>query len=587
MRASVLVCLVLVSVVLLAELQRGDAVKVKRGTVRDDESGDDTAALADTNENGSEANADTSSEGHTADNSNADGVSGAEDAGENHEEGAGTSTESSESSESSASQNATPEEEAEAMANFEVVCTTCGDDSDGEGANDVLDYDDFEDHGDPMFVNSSLTGLWKTCAESNNPTADDCYVESEYTDTISFKFYVGFSDVYELKNTSVTVEGGDAHPEVTSLFLDDDLDGIIQIRYYCSPSDRKSSKITFNFLVTKSHSVSFTWIKVCGGGKNDKVEMGYKTEDDEKRNVPFSESTDLVIPPMDSSTSIYIKLKKPAKLQTYEAPVVTSDNDLISATVRGFGAKGLELRHFNAEFTINYECRGEATGMINLSVGLPPFDPLVATWKKECGNSTIYGTSSSSSAVPLPLDIGTASGQFDVMHAGKPTDRFHLDFDSGMNDEGLFRFETTDHKAIFYLRNTAESGEPLNLHAATVTVRDREVLYADTEFGTTNIYPGKEMRLPVRLVCLRDGVSSALVTISTAAYGNIEFGFSKACQAPVKREESGFLTTSKSLFNAMLLLTLIVGAIVIHHMRKRGMSFLSSRRSYAQVSQRG
>mmetsp|Transcript_975 Transcript_975/g.3042 ORF Transcript_975/g.3042 Transcript_975/m.3042 type:complete len:536 (-) Transcript_975:6-1613(-) len=533
MRTSGLLCLALVTSLLVVQLQAVDAAKAGHAAVRDEDDDADISVPApapadagDKNSAGSDGEVtDEAPESAQDDDEEASDDDSEDQAADNSADDDNKDGQDSSSSETSddafAADHATPEEEADALQNFEVICTTCGDDSEEEISSDIMDFDDFEDHGEPMFSKSNLTGVWKTCAEETGSlTADNCYVESQYSDTISFKFYLGFSNVYKLKNTSVTASGGDAHPQVTAVYLDNDLDGAIQIRYNCASSKNQVSVITFNFLVTKSHSVTFRWLKVCGGGKNDKVELGYKTEDEEKKNVPFTDSTDLVVPPYDPSTNIYIKLKKPAKLQTYEAPIVTTDTDLVNATVRGFGAKGLELRLFNSEFTVNYECHGEVTANIKLQVGLPPFDPLVATWKKECSGAEEETTAVNASA---PLDIGVSSGVYNVMKDGKAVENFRYEFDSETDGSELYRFPENVHAVTFYLRNTRDDGIPLNIHAAAVTVRDRGVLYADAQFVSTDVLPGKEMRLPVRLVCLREGVSSALVTLSTVKYGNVEF----------------------------------------------------------------
>ncbi|KAJ8904524.1 hypothetical protein NDN08_001042 [Rhodosorus marinus] len=473
------------------------------------------------------------------------------------------------------------EKDQDPLQYLRVECISCG-----EKTSDYY----AEEYGlgkIPVYTSSELQGDWKTCTEaSGDLTNKECYVDDEFEGQIRFDLIMGLFGKFDFQGNTVSASGGSANPVLYVLPELDELTLHFHIDYNCKPSNQETSELTLKVQVDEDDFITFKWLKVCGQGKNDKILLRYKEETGEKAGemVAFSEKN-LVVGEDDASTQLELKLIPPVRDQPYEEPKLVSDNEDIEVSFRrrSSGEGGMVL--FGLSLLVVYGCKVDkkAEATITMTIPVPPWDPVVATWKKKCKPST-----------PSELNIGTSLEKADVIANGVVAKEFNIEYESGLSfKKSHYRIDLFRHNQKFYVSN---QDNEINIHEVIIETKDNSILEVQVVVpkrgaadyireDETQIGAGQRKILNLRFICFLEGETSVLVTLSTAKHGPIEFGFVKACYAGVKVIGSGFLRTSGSLFYIFIAVGVVVAVSMLWGMRKYAGSLLASRRSYAPVAQ--
>jgi hypothetical protein len=223
---------------------------------------------------------------------------------------------------------------------------------------------------------------------------------------------------------------------------------------------------------------------------------------------------------------------------------------------------------------IQYDCKEAIRAEFTISVGVPPWKNLTASWVKDCGGH-----------LPRSLLIGTSvSAPFDVLQDGELTPAYNITDQTTALEARLNKvkfFDMVTHSAQFYISNIDEASE-IHIQSVTLTLTPSDTMTAVLEnprmapvvgtgyIGKSGATLGrKEMkRLRIRFYCRKSGTVLVLVTLATLLFENAEFGFIKECASgSVHRRHA---LTAGSLMSGILLASILTGVLAACYIvRKR------------------
>lgn len=434
-----------------------------------------------------------------------------------------------------------------------------------------------------IFENSSLVGPFaKNPNISDVKSLDDAdksswFNDSSYNDRIAFQFRYDLDMKYSIAKPTLSVATGSGiKPKMEFQIHPDSGVGTLTIFYHCVRGNPGPMIIGFNMPVTGQHNVETAWIKECGQGRFEYIAFGFL--DHESKFVSFNadgtygddEHKKLEVGPIDSSTDLKAVLRQPATNLNFLEPYVMSDSADISVKLRTTVSAGSFGSQIETRFTILYECEGKTTGNVKFTVGIPPWENITATWRKDCGGSESQA-----------LLIGTTGeGSFDVMQDGQLKSEYDVadSITTGTIGSHLKVLPPKVHSQKFYLTNS-DSTSDIHLQKISITLEPSSVMKvlvgndAKGGLGGTGgvLERDSAKALTLYFVCEQVGRSAVLVTLPTIRYKNVEFGFVKECNgAPKIYSHSGFMQTAGSLIDAILVLAVVGGvALCIYSIRKR------------------
>lgn len=212
----------------------------------------------------------------------------------------------------------------------------------------------------------------------------------------------------------------------------------------------------------------------------------------------------------------------------------------------------------------------------SVSVAIPPWDNLTATWTKDCGGH-----------VPRSLLIGTSvSSNFDVLQDGELNPAYNITDKTSVLGARLTKKKIVDvgsHSSIFYISNIDESSE-IHIQSVTLTLAPSDMMIAVLEnprmapvIGTGYIGKGgatlgrkETKRLQIHFYCRKGGSVVVLVTLATLLFQNVEFGFIKECIPGVSHQRHALTAGSlmSGLFTAFIFASVLACCFVIRKRRK-------------------
>lgn len=427
-----------------------------------------------------------------------------------------------------------------------------------------------------------------TSTATRMAAGEDCLAEGVYADRMSFQMVLS-RQVFDHLNSgtpAVTVSGGNAHPALDHWNLDPEgLTGAFTILYRCAAGTPGAvSIIGLAFGLSPSVVVRLRWVKRCGGGPNTLVDLRYA--DDDGQEVPFGETgvaggaTNLTtIGPMESATRVMLHLRSPAQTLDYAVPTVTSsDSSILGVELRGgpVVTAGTLSADAPAELRVLYTCARSGEAGVSLRLRIPPWDDITAMWKKDCGGGAPPGLD-----IRLVVGGGVPADAL-VMEGGVVQSAFAVDENTStpasvVGSGAYHTFPAAVTEVSFVLTN---NGAHLHLASVALTVADPHVLFASVEApssrGSTGflglgglpylgpsgvvLERGDAARLKVRLVCIRAGPATVLVTLPSMAYAHVEWGFVKVCDAPtLSVQGGGGLRTAGGVAKMLAVLVILGG----------------------------
>jgi len=445
-----------------------------------------------------------------------------------------------------------------------------------------------DDAGLQRFAGTSVVsggapvGAWATCVPTN-VSADACFVEEVYQSQVSFVFSynatlaaglggAGGEGPPTLAAPTVTASGGDAAPVVKHYTVDGATGkGSFTVLYACTGGHDSLSVLQLSIpLGGADDALSLTWGKVCSGGPHRYLEWGYVAGE---AVVPFSSPTGAAYTstPLEQTTVLSLGLRPPAESLGFGFPTVNSSDPTVGVAVRGVSKSGGTLAlDQRVTITLLYTCAGRASATIAVSVPIPPWDPLTASWEKDCGGGA-----------PSGLSVGSTSGATDVVAAGVVTPAFDPSAAVRLASAGRYTVSANASTSTFYLDNRAAPSLPaLHLDAPVLTVTDPAVVRVTvlggagllTARGGAELRGGDGRRLKLRYVCLARGVSAVIVTTPLLRYANVEWGVVKACEAaPARRVGFSWRSVSgvEDAIAAALAVGVLGGVCVFQRRRRR------------------
>jgi hypothetical protein len=212
----------------------------------------------------------------------------------------------------------------------------------------------------------------------------------------------------------------------------------------------------------------------------------------------------------------------------------------------------------------------------SVSIAIPPWDNLTATWTKDCGGH-----------VPRSLLIGTSvSSNFDVLQDGELNPAYNITDKTSVLGARISKKKIIDmgtHSSIFYISNIDESSE-IHIQSVTLTLAPSDMMVAVLEsphmapvigtgyIGKTGATLGRKetKRLQIHFYCRKSGSVVVLVTLATLLFQNVEFGFIKECIPGIAHQRHALTAGSlmSGLFTAFLLASVLACCFVIRKRRK-------------------
>lgn len=429
------------------------------------------------------------------------------------------------------------------------------------------------------FLKNPNTSDVKSLASMNQT---DWYQDSDIRDRVNFQFRFDSDKKYDIERPNITVQNDSG---IEPIVLDFQTivysgSGSFAILYSCVMGKPGSFIITFSMPVTKEHTLTTAWVKTCGQGRFEYLDSGFVNH--EGHNVNFNadgtygvdEKKALEVGPMDASTELYVNLKPPADNLDFLTPYIMTDSEDVSVKLRGAIAAGRFSSDTKTTFTVLYECERSATANVNFMTGIPPWDNVTASWRKDCGGT-----------VSQALLIGTGGEEsFDVMQEGELKPEYDISEVTTVNnvDPRVKVLGTESHSMKFYLTNSDETSA-IHFQTISMTMSNPDVLTAvvntDGALGLSTgggVLEREDVRtLTVYLICKKEGKSVVLVTLPTVRYKNVEFGFVKECDgAPLVYSHSGFMRTADSLIGVLFVLVTLGGiGFCIYRVKKGGNTY--------------
>ncbi|KAI0565095.1 hypothetical protein FGB62_22g352 [Gracilaria domingensis] len=255
----------------------------------------------------------------------------------------------------------------------------------------------------PVFKENAFVGLFNSCSklEINERTGtvedDMCFQDDKYNDRIVFEMtYLTANDVienaFQKHPPKLSTQDGADDIATPSIFVTDvsraTSTAKVVVLYNCkAASGSIYLSLHLNFGESEASNLSIPWTKTCSTGENDKISFGYVQDKDSASNkIDFnnSEASALVVAPSDVSTEVYLKLQQPGAQQAFLAPYVTSSKrEVTEVLVRGNHPSGGVLNGLEETlFQVSYNCEQKGSTEIHVSVALPPFDNMTASWIK-------------------------------------------------------------------------------------------------------------------------------------------------------------------------------------------------------------
>lgn len=439
--------------------------------------------------------------------------------------------------------------------------------------------------GTSVVVKGTSEGVWGSCSPTNVSVAT-CFVEEVYQSQLSFVFSYNTSlaaaaaeaagageGALALPSPTVTATGGDAQPAVQHYTVDvASGKGSFTVVYSCTGGHDTLSVMQLVVPLGGEGSagdLSITWGKVCSGGPHRYLEWGVVAGESV---VPFASAAGAAYTstPLEQTTVLSLGLRPPAETLAFGYPIVNSSDPSVQVAVRGVSKSGGILAiDQRVTITLLYTCAGRANSTIGVSVPIPPWDPLTASWEKDCGGGA-----------PTGLSVGTSSGTADVVAGGMTTPAFDQASAVRLAAAGRYTVSANASTSTFYLENTAAPSLPaLHLDGIALTVTNPAVVRVSVLGGSgfldgrggAELGGGQTRKLKLRYVCLSRGVAAVVVTVPTLRYANVEWGVVKACESgPVRRV--GWSWRSISGVEdaiAVVLAVAVLGGVCLFQRRRR------------------
>lgn len=469
--------------------------------------------------------------------------------------------------------------------------------------------------GVAAYERGKMVGKFAACGKADKSDMETiCDVAPEYADrnTVQLKFdtaVLNGSVLMDLLNNFhvgrmvpvASSEGGRAHPVVVNGWKIDDETATVTmvVKYGChfpaedDTAKNSSSLVKLHLPLSVSRFVQLSWVKKCGSGHFEHLDFGYLNH--EKKTVLFHhdgthgerKEVGLEVSPHDLSTVLTLALRDGVGALDFQAPYVTSSKpDLVKFSVRGALNQGtLSLTPSEpAEVSIMYECKAAVTADFDVTIGIPPWTNLTASWTKDCGGQ-----------IAKSLLIGTGIAQsFDVLHDGELAPMYNVSGIIGspniMRPAGVKEVDSNTHQGIYYVTNVDETS-PIHIQSVTVTTDPSSILSVAIEKPSIQPVIGdgyitkeggilrrkEAQRLSLQYYCRATGSVVVLVTLSTLLYQNVEFGFVKDCVEGRVFHQSAL--TAGSLMTALFLaaiLTAVLSCCYVVQRRKREAALLDA-----------
>lgn len=448
-----------------------------------------------------------------------------------------------------------------------------------------------------VFSNGSVTSAFETCTPNNesDPTLA-CFQVDAFEDRTLFSFDFKRSHPNgsaitldePLQQPVITSTEGRAHPKILDYRHELDASkGGFAISYMCSPptdpdSRNEEVQMSLSWTMPNGDTIQAKWRKVCGGGRLEDIVFGYR--DHRNAIVPFNgdgthgadRDVGLEVSPHDKSTVFAIQLGGRVRSLDFMAPHVTSSKpEDAGFTVRGARTNTtLSVADGDtSEISVMYDCKTTVRADFQITIGIPPWNNLTASWTKDCGGN-----------IPRSLIVGFGGpGAYDVMQDGEIETAYNLTESTTVDEARSTNkrmFEHQTHSAVFYLENIDETSD-IHIQSVTVTLSPTDNLVVNVRSpsmkpligagyvgrGGATLARQESRRLEIEFFCKKPGYTVVLVTLATVMFQNVEFGFVKECVAGHVHHRSAL--TAGSLLGAILFACVTTSALVACYVVRR------------------
>ncbi|GAB0498252.1 hypothetical protein MMPV_009593 [Pyropia vietnamensis] len=333
-----------------------------------------------------------------------------------------------------------------------------------------------------------------------------------------------------------------------------------------------TSTVGVTWAVRRDWSLSWAVSKVCGGGDGSRhphLSWGVVTPTagdapfvgipDSRRaevtattgaTLPDGDATTYAAGVHDSSTGLYLELAAPAVSQAFAMPAaVSSDDTKVTASIRGAPFGGVLATSRGRVFLhLLYSCAGHGGATLTVTIGVPPWAPLVGSIAKDCGGGIPAGLGVSTSSLVPALPAGTP-----VVASGIPRNLFASAFapPAGVHGAGsppsaaaaaAATVPANVRSVVFVVTNDAAYAHAAHVARVTLGVNPPSMAIASIRYsalgrrGALNpdgevLPPGTSKTLTLDVVCLATGTATLEVGLVMAGEANVEWARpDEACQ---------------------------------------------------------
>lgn len=230
---------------------------------------------------------------------------------------------------------------------------------------------------------------WHNCSiPSDDLVPIDCHYEDENSDRLTFDIFVENVENFKLYKPVVKSSGATASPEI----IDDVVDmansrSEFSVLYNCISEGLMKVEVTVLYTyryqsVSRDIQITFSWIHLCEIGQSEYVHLLYINEKENGIPAEFLENELVTFDRRQELSQLLLTLAPPARSQGFSVPTVVSSSPNVVAKVRA--TDGVIYAAEQHTIVISYECLTNEVAQITISIPLPPFKPLVKTWRKDC-----------------------------------------------------------------------------------------------------------------------------------------------------------------------------------------------------------
>jgi len=275
---------------------------------------------------------------------------------------------------------------------------------------------------------------------------------------------------------------------------------------------------------------------------------------------------------------VYAMMTEKGHLEMGRVALKVANTGVMDVEVRGAFLGG-PLSEQPVFVHVFYKCKKTGSSQLDMTIPVPPFKDVRASWTKDCVVSDAYKQvqrKREKEANDL-FTIGTDRGEPDVFREHVVASKFKMtmaDFLRPPSPDFQLFSQNVMVKSFYVEYAENEGANPLVVHDLSISVSDPSVVAVliDTESSEfaegIELDPGEKADINLRMICKQRGAVNVLVSLSMEGLDKVEFGFVKEClHRPRKIRRSRMAVTAGGMTKVILFVALTGVTLLAFRMR--------------------